>query len=399
MNKRTLEKIASENGSPIIVIDHEEIRKNYQEFKKRLPRVQAYYAVKANSEPEIIKTMYKLGASYDVASIREFRLVLDTLSPLLTRDSVKLQEFVWNRIIYANPAKQPESLPELNMFRPLLTYDCEEEMQKIKDNCPNAGVLLRLSVSNEGAIVLLGNKFGKDPKEAIDLIGKTIDQGIQVEGLSFHVGSQCSNLDNFRNAIRCSAEILNEADKRGYEIGETVTTGRRIKLVDIGGGFPVKYNGDEQHFGKIASVINQEIKDYLPKKDVNILAEPGRFLVASSGTAVSRVILAKHSTSPTSYHLDDGIYHTFSGALFDHMPIHLEAFKSGEKTECRVFGPTCDGLDVLTENPYIPHLKNANLPKLKLGDRVYSKNMGAYSIASSTSFNGFPSAKIVHVNV
>lgn len=396
MNKELLNKLAKENGTPLLIIDHEQIRKNYDEFRKRLPRVQIYYAIKANSEPEILKTLYKLGSSFDVASLSEFNLIFDLVKNLEPKE---LQNFIWNNIIYANPVKKPDSLHFLNLYKPLLTYDSIEEMKKIKIHCPEAGLLLRIKISDEGSIVKFSNKFGIEPENAADLIERTIKEGLDVEGISFHAGSQCNNPKNFINALETISKIFDEVERRGYQIGETVTKGYPIKIVDIGGGFPVQYNGNEQSFEELAEAINKALDRLFPKDKVTILAEPGRFVVANAGTAVSSVILAKHSTNPFSYHIDDGIYHTFSAVMYDHFEPDLESFKDEEKTECKVFGPTCDGLDELSENSYIHNTKKIFLPKLYEGDLIYQKNIGAYSIASSTCFNGMPGARVVHVNV
>ncbi len=396
MDRKTIKKLAQENGTPLLIIDHEQIRKNYLEFRERLPGVQIYYAIKANSDPEIIKTLLKLGSSFDVASLNEFNLIFDLVKHLEPRE---LQNFIWNNIIYANPVKKQDSLHVLNLYKPLLTYDSIEEMKKIKIHSPDAGLLLRIKISDEGSVVKFSNKFGIEPEQAIDLIKKTIEDGMTVEGISFHAGSQCNQPKNFVRALRTISEIFKEAESKGYAIGETVTKGYPIKIVDIGGGFPVKYNGDEQSFEGLANIINKEIDRLFSKNKVLLLAEPGRFLVANAGTEVASVVLAKHSTNPFSYYIDDGVYHTFSALIYDHIPITVRAVKDGEPKECRLFGPTCDGLDTLSENEYIHNTGKIFLPRLNDGDLVYTENMGAYTTASSTNFNGMPPAKVIHINL
>jgi ornithine decarboxylase len=272
-------------------------------------------------------------------------------------------------------------------------------MEKIKIHCPDAGLLLRIKVSDEGSVVKFSNKFGIEPELAPDLIEKTIKVGLGVEGVSFHAGSQCENPENFIKALRAVADVFKEVEKRGLEIGEKITSGHPIKIVDIGGGFPAEYNGGQQSFGKLAALINKELDNLFPKDKTAVIAEPGRFLVANAGTAISSVVLAKHSTKPPSYHIDDGVYHTFSAVMYDHFEPDLKSFKPGHKIECKVFGPTCDGLDELSENSYIHNSKNMFLPKLENGDLIYQENIGAYSNASATNFNGFPPAKIIHVNI
>lgn len=396
MDKNFFNNLVKEHGTPLLVIDHDKIRKNYFEFREKLPRVQIYYAVKANSELEIIKILYKLGSSFDVASLPEFNLVFNLVKDL---EPKALQNFIWNNIIYANPIKKTDSLHVLNLYKPLLTYDSIEEMKKIKKHCPDAGLLLRIKISDEGSVVKFSNKFGIDPKLAPDLIEKTIKEGLGVEGISFHAGSQCNNPKNFIKALESVADIFSIVEKRGYAIGETVTSDIPKKIVDIGGGFPVQYTGTEQSFGKLTAMINKELDRLFDKDKTSIIAEPGRFMVANAGTAISSIILAKHSTNIPSYHIDDGMYHTFSAVMYDHFEPDLKSFKSGKKIECKVFGPTCDGLDELSENSYVHNTKKIFLPKLDEGDLIYQENIGAYSNASSTNFNGFPSAKIIHINI
>ncbi len=371
-----LKKIAHDHGTPVLVIDHEKIRANYREFKESLPRVQAYYAVKANPDPEIVKTLYKLGASFDVASFPEFMLVHKYIEHLPQKER---QDFIWDKIIYANTIKQEETLRKLDPYKPLVTYDNSEELKKIKRHCPRAGVVLRVRVPNTGSMVELSSKFGADPGEAVDLIEEAFWLGLVVEGLCFHVGSQCNNFENYMQALQISSSIFNESESRGH----------KIMILDIGGGFPVRYHREVKPFKSLAHKLNAEFSRLFPK-DIQILAEPGRFMVATAGTLVAKIIGKSVRDGKICYYLDDGVYHTFSGIAFDHCTYPLTAFRDGPKRVCAVFGPTCDALDTISVAE--------ELPDLELNDLVYAENIGAYSIASSTHFNGFPPAKVVHIN-
>src|SRR5579864_1935616 len=163
MTLKELQRIAKEHGTPVVIIDHDVIRKNYAEFKKHLPKVQAYYAVKANPAPEIVRTLYQAGASFDVASLPEFMLVHENIERLPAKQR---QDFIWDKIIYANPIKPKETLEALDEYKPLLTYDNLDELRKIKRYAPHAGLVLRLRVPNTGSMVELSSKFGCDPGEA-----------------------------------------------------------------------------------------------------------------------------------------------------------------------------------------------------------------------------------------
>jgi ornithine decarboxylase len=376
MTTQQLQTIARKYGTPVVVIDHDIIRKNYAGFKKHLPKVQCYFAVKANPAPEIVRTLYKSGASFDVASLPEFMLVYDNIKRLPAKAQ---QDFIWDKIIYANPTKPKETLLALDRYKPLVTFDNLNELKKIRQFAPHAGLVLRLRVANTGSQCELSSKFGCDTGEAADLIAAAFGMGLVVEGLSFHVGSQCTNFENFVQALNTAAAVMRESKSRGHE----------IKILDIGGGFPAPYNKHVKPFRDLARVINAEI-DRLFAPDIQILAEPGRFLVATAATSVARIIGKAVRDGKPCYYIDDSVYHTFSGIIFDHCQYHLKSFKKGKTDICAVFGQTCDGLDTISQSE--------ELPDLEIEDLVYSENIGAYSNASATWFNGFPPAKVVHIN-
>ena len=375
-DKKELLRLAKKHGTPLFVIDHAVIRRNYALFKKHLPRIMAYYAVKANPDPAIVQTLYEAGASFDVASIAELRIVNEFIKDMPAKER---QDFIWDKIIYAHPIKAIETLQELDPYKPLVTYDNFEEIKKVAGYAPHAGLCLRIRVPNTGAMVELSSKFGADPGAAVDLIAAAHDAGLTVEGLSFHVGSQTTNYNNYVQALQLSANIFAEAESRGF----------KLLRLDIGGGFPAPYDKQVKPFRLLAAKLNKEI-DRLFAPDIEILAEPGRFIIATACTSVASVIGKAVRDDKKCYYIDDGVYHTYSGMIFDHCNYPVKAFKKGPTEISAVFGPTCDALDTIT--------LAENLPDLELGDLVYSENIGAYSHASSTWFNGFPPATVVHVN-
>jgi ornithine decarboxylase len=372
-----LQVLAREHGTPIFVIDHEKIRENYREFREHMPDVQVYFAVKANSNPEIVKTLFDMGCSFDVASMPEFMIVYENIKDLPKKERLA---WIWDKIIYANTIKPIETLEALDQYKPLVTFDNIFELRKISEHAPHAGLVLRLRVPNTGSMVELSSKFGAHPGEAVDLIVSAFDMGLVVEGLSFHVGSQCTNFENYMQALQISASIITEVESR---------TGRKIRILDIGGGFPVKYHPGIRSIRTLAKKLNAEIKRLFPK-DMQILAEPGRFLVANTCMLVSKVVGKAVRDGKPCYYINDGVYHTYSGQVFDHINYPVLSFRKGETQISAVFGPTCDAFDTIT--------LSAELPDLDIGDLVYSENIGAYSHASSTYFNGFPPAKVVHIN-
>jgi ornithine decarboxylase len=371
-----LKNLAREEGTPLFVVDHAVLRANYAEFRRYLPRVQVYYAVKANPDRAILRTLFLIGGSFDVASLEEFMLVFENIRALPAKAR---QDYIWDKIIYSNPIKDRRTLEELDPYRPLVTYDNREEIRKVRQHAPHAGLALRVRVPNTGSMVELSSKFGASAGEAVDLIAAAFDAGLVVEGLSFHVGSQCTNFENYVQALGISAAVMEEASSRGYE----------LKLLDIGGGFPARYDRHVRPFRDLARILRPELDRLFPPQ-VEILAEPGRFLVATAATLVAEVIGKAERDGKRCYYINDGIYHTYSGILFDHCQYPVKAFKRGPQKISAVFGPTCDALDVVSQSEM--------LPELNLGDLVYSENIGAYSHASSTCFNGFPPTRVIHLN-
>lgn len=375
--KEDLLKLVEQHGTPLFILDHDKIRENYRTFKRHLPRVQCYYAVKANSNQQIIETLFNEGSSFDVASYNEFMQVYQYIKHFDKKDK---KHFVWDKIIFSNTIKDKATLSKIKQYKPLVTYDNSDELKKIKDYCETAGLVVRLKVPDTGSQVEMSSKFGAEPTDAQELIQQAFDMGLKVEGISFHVGSQCINFDNFTTALAITSEIFNDARKKGFG----------LNLVDIGGGFPVPYDPQVPEFKVLASLLNSEFKRLFPN-DIEILAEPGRFIIATAATLVSEIIGKARRDGKVFYHINDGVYHTFSGVVYDHWIPNFSAFKEGEKEICAVVGPTCDSFDKITLSAELP-------VNLEVEDFLFTENIGAYSTASSTKFNGFDGAKIIHKN-
>ena len=368
-------KLVEQHGSPLFIVDHNKLRENYRTFKKHLPRGQCYYAVKANSEQQIIETLFEEGSSFDVASYNEFMQVYQYIKHF---DRKEKKDFVWDKIIFSNTIKERTTLAKIKQYKPLVTYDNNAELIKLKRHCDTAGLVLRLKVPDTGSQVEMASKFGAEPGDAQQLIKEAFDMGLKVEGVSFHVGSQCTNFDNYTVALDIAATILNDARKKGFP----------LNLVDIGGGFPVPYDPAVPQFANLAAILNSEFTRLFPD-DIQILAEPGRFIVATVAILVSEIIGKARREGKVFYHINDGVYHTFSGVVYDHWIPNFHAFKEGEPEICAVVGPTCDSFDKISLSVELPR-------NLEVGDFLYTENIGAYSIASSTKFNGFDGAKILH---
>lgn len=375
-SKSDILDLAHKNKTPLLIIDHEIIRNNFTRFSRQLPRVRPYYAIKANPESEIVNTLYKMGSGFDVASWEEFMIVYDVIKGNHDRK----KRFMNNNVIYANPVKRIDSLKNLNNYYLQMTFDNYIEIDKIARYCKNSRLILRIDVPNTGSVVELSTKFGAPNDICIDLIKYANKMGFNVDGLSFHVGSQCSNFDNYTQAFKIASQIFEKSEQ----------IGNNLSILDIGGGFPVPYDDSIPSFEELAKIINSNIKEYFDSPEINIIAEPGRFLAATSATTIVEINGKATRNNKTYYYVNDGIYNTFSGILFDHIQYHFKAFKEGDLKESAVVGPTCDALDKISLNEM--------LPELDIEDLLYSEYTGAYTNASATHFNGFPPAKILHIN-
>ena len=363
--------MAREQGTPVVLVEHDLIRLNCAEFTKHLPRVQPYYAVRANPAPEIIRTLHETGAGFDVRSLPEFTLCYDNLKPL---SPAERRDFIRDRIIYTNPIKPRETLQALNPFKPLVTCDHLGELEKIRQYAPLAGVVLRLRLPGPKGEPARGSGFDRD--EAQGLLEAAPGMRLAVEGLSVSVVSRRGTNHNLIRSLNLAAEIIHEVP------------GQRLRFLDLGGGFPAVHERHVKTFSELARRINAEIDRLFPK-DLQILGRPGRFLVASAGTALARIIGRSVQEGRTCYYIDDSVYQTYSGLLTGQCAYRFRAFKRGSTGPCAVFGQTGERLDVISPAE--------ELPELEVDDLLYCENVGAYSHTFSAWGNSFPPPKVVHV--
>jgi len=364
-----IRRVTKRHSTPLMLISRNTLRKQYDRFKRHLPNVTPFYAIKANPNPEIIKEFIKLGTGFDVASAKEMDLVLS-----LGADP--------KDIIFANTIKSTEDISRAHRKKvKLMTFDNEPELYKIAKHCPGGKVLVRIKVNNHGSAVELSLKFGAEPDQAIFLLKKAHSLGLKPMGVAFHVGSQCTNVENYFHALDVSSVIFNEAERVGIP----------LTMLDIGGGFPIRHFDDDNHitFKDIAVAVRKKMKRLFPK-ETRFIAEPGRFFAGPAGTLVTEVVGRTFRNNKNYYYLNDGVYGDFSGMVFDHCRYEFKTLRRGQKFLSALAGPTCDSFDTLS--------LNEDLPEMDVGNIVYVKNIGAYSCASAVpGFNGFPPAKILMV--
>jgi len=364
---QNLRNLAQRHGTPLFLISRSVVREQLNRFRRSLKRVEAFYAMKANPHPGILKTLVAAGAGFDVASKPEMEAALAAgAAP--------------GRIIFANTIKPAEALAAAARQGVLLTtFDSEYELYKIAEHSPKSRVIVRIKVPNIGSVVELSLKFGVDPSDAVPLLIKAHRLGLTPAGVSFHVGSQCTHMENYVEALEMAAIIVRDAKLKQLP----------LEIVDIGGGFPIPHcDGDEDQFDKAARLIAREI-ERLFDRNMRIIAEPGRFISGPSATLIMRVIGKAIRENKHWYYLDDGVYGDLSGIMFDHAKYQFNVLRSGRRQLSTLAGPTCDSLDIIA--------RGEDLPELEIGDIVYVNNVGAYSSASATTFNGIAPAKIVVV--
>jgi ornithine decarboxylase len=345
----------NKNDMPYYIINLNELNNAYNNWIKLLPLVKPYYAIKCNPDPNIIKLLDKLGANFDCASKKEIDMISDK-----------------SKIIFANPIKIPDHLiyaKENNVN--LLTFDCEEELYKIKKYHSSANLILRLAVDDSQSICKFNKKFGCKLNDVDYLLNIGLLLNLNIVGFSFHVGSNCKSSTVYYNA-------LNDC-KKAYDIASELNI--NITIIDIGGGFT--YN---DNFINYAKCINNGINDFFNDIDIKFIAEPGRYFVEKTHTLYLSIIGKKKIVTDDDettfiYYLNDSIYGSFNCIIYDYaIPTLLSNNENNtELFKSKFFGITCDSLDVIKEN--------IMFQELIIGDIVSVPNFGAYTVAAS-NFNG-----------
>jgi ornithine decarboxylase len=366
---REIRRLVGEFGSPLLIVDCERVRRQYRELRRALPGVDLHYALKPLPHPAVVRTVLEEGGFLDLATTGEVELVARMgVDPDLC--------------IHTHPIKRDSDIRDaLKRGVKVFVADNPDELRKFVPYAQTAEVLLRVSFRSPGAVSDLSRKFGCDPESLLALARRARDLGVKVRGLSFHVGSQAPDPGKHVEAIEACARLL--AAARRERLGPCDT-------LDIGGGFPIDYASRAPTIGYFCKPIRAALAK-LPKR-VRIIAEPGRYIAGPSAIGVASVMGRARREGRWWYYLDDGLYGSYSGQLFDHARYPLESLKPGKHREPAVLaGPTCDSIDVITENIL--------LPELDTGDLIVGRAMGAYTWASASEFNFFPRATVVSVNL
>jgi ornithine decarboxylase len=364
-----LEALAAQFGSPLFVIDCERLRRQYCALAQALPGVDLHYALKPLPDRTVVQVLAREGASFDLATNGEVDLVRDAGIPP-------------SRCIHSHPIKRGSDIRHaLDCGVKTFVVDNAEEIAKFDACRRRVRLLLRISFRNPDTLIDLSRKFGCDADAAVGLVEFAAKRGIKVVGFSFHAGSQLVRPDKYVEAIGTCGRLIAEARSRGFP----------LETLDIGGGFPIDYREPVPAIAGDCAPIRAAIAR-LPQ-GLRLIAEPGRFIAGPAVIAISTVMGRARREGRWWYYLDDCIYGTFSGQLYDKMNFPIEPLAAPDRPRepCVIAGPTCDSLDVIAED--LP------MPVLETGERMLARQIGAYTMATATDFNFFPRAKVIAVNV
>lgn len=367
------ERISVGNDDSFYIFDVADVRLKFKKWIDKIPRVVPYYAVKCNDDQEMVRTLAELGTGFDCASIKELEQIL----------SMGIDQ---KRIIYSHTVKQASHLQfAADKGVEMVTFDSPAELNKIKSIHPNAKVVLRIKFDAASSIICMGIKFGCDPvTEAPELIKMCKELGMNLHGISFHVGSGTQDYGIFERALQSVRQLFDVAEDFGF----------KLNFVDIGGGF---MGNDINLLDNYSMYINQGIELYFRDPSVTIISEPGRYFCESAFTLVAQVILKKFSPDGhVHYYINDSIYHSFIMAFIYEAKLQFKIIRKTERlTEpieypSTIWGQTCNTKDKI--------LDNQSIPEMEIGDYVAFENMGAYTTTVSSQFNGFKIGEIININ-
>ncbi len=362
---------STRHDGPCLVVDLEEVKANYRAFEHALPDSRIFYAVKANPAPEILAGLAALGSCFDCASIPEIEAALAAgATP--------------ERISFGNTIKKERDIAaahELGVG--LFAVDCLEEVAKVSRAAPGARVFCRILCDGAGADWPLSRKFGCTPAHAPEVLEAAHRAGLFAAGISFHVGSQQRNTGAWDAAIASASAIFRTMAERGI----------RLTLVNLGGGFPARYRGDEPAAVRYGLAIRESILRHFGNRPPETIIEPGRGMVGSAGVLKTEVVLVSRkdpSEEMRWVYLDIGKFGGLAETMDEAIRYPIRSTRDGDVLgPCVLAGPTCDSADVLYEKtPYLLPLS------LEIGDELLIEGTGAYTTTyASIGFNGFAPLK------
>ncbi len=343
---------------PFLIVDTAIVRAKARRFRAALPRVRPHYAVKANPDRRVLKVLAQEGVGFEIASTAELDLLLSL--------GVAAAE-----VFYSNPMKSREAIAYVAAKGvEWFVVDSVDELRRIHGTKADAKLYLRIAAPNIGSDWPLSGKFGAGTAEAREIVALAAKLGADLAGVTFHVGSQCRNPENWRVAIEKARSLFEQMQKAGL----------KPRLLNIGGGFPVRHVKPIPSIEVIGEVVNEGLKAFAD--DVQVIAEPGRYMVSDAGYFVCRVLGTATRAGKRWMHWDAGV---FGGVIetTEGLKYRIRTDRSGPDVSWTVGGPTCDSVDVVMRDEPLPS-------DLQEGDFIYIHNAGAYTTAYASQFNGFP---------
>lgn len=359
LNQKVIQ-VGKKYKTPFLLFDLNQIRENYRKIKRSIKGVEVFYAIKANNHIRILELLRDEGSSFEISSLNEMKMLLRLGVPV-------------SRIMCHNPIKSPEFLKEMGRLGlERMAFDSTDEIDKMAKYAPKSKSILRIIVNNEGSDWPLTKKFGVDAAEAIEMLKYSQAKGIQPLGLTFHVGSQCLNKNNWASALYVCEDIWNRAKKEGIN----------LSLISLGGGIPIEQTKPIPEIKAIGESINKvlETNFQTPSRKLTITIEPGRGMVGDAAILVTTVVGKAKRGNEDWIYLDVGVFNGLMETIESYM-YELKTEDGGHHKRVTIGGPSCDSVDI----PF----KNVLLPEVKIGDRVYIINAGAYTTAYAAAFNGF----------
>jgi ornithine decarboxylase len=345
-------------SKPVLLIDTDIVREKARRFQAAMPRVRPHYAVKANPDARVLKVLMAEGAGFEIASIAELDL-------LLSLDVAAAE------IFYSNPVKSRDYITyAAGKGVEWFVVDSVEELQKVHAIKADASLYLRIDTPNIGSDWPLGGKFGAHAAEIREILATAARLKADLAGVAFHVGSQCRNPENWRVAIEKARVVFDQMLKLGL----------KPRLLNIGGGYPVRHVKPIPCIEVIGEVVNRALEAF--PDEVQVIAEPGRYMVSDAGYFVCRIVGTATRCGKRWMYLDAGM---FGGIIetTEGLKYKIRTDRSGPDAAWTVAGPTCDSIDVVMRDELLPS-------DLQEGDFVYLRNAGAYTTAYASNFNGFP---------
>ena len=354
--------------SPCLVVDVDLVEHNYRQLAGSLANARLFYAVKANPAVEILARLAELGACFDTASMGEIDLCLALgVAP--------------ERISYGNTIKKQRDIAAAYAKGVrLFAFDSQAELEKLAASAPGAKVYCRVLMDCEGAEWPLSRKFGCEPDMAVDLLARAQNLGLDAYGISFHVGSQQTDLAQYDKALAITAALFAKLAERGVH----------LRLANVGGGFPARYHGEVPPIEAYGEAIGDAVRRRFGLAPPEIIVEPGRGIVGDAGVIQSEVVLVSEKGGGDGrrwVYLDIGKFHGLAETMDEAIRYRiLTPHDGGETGPVVLAGPTCDSADILYEKTEL------RLPlALKPGERVWILATGAYTTTySAVGFNGFP---------